>query len=263
MSSQDISMRELLEAGAHFGHQSRRWNPKMKPFIYQSRDNIHVIDLALTASGLREACEYIHDLAAEGGTVLFVATKRQAKELVKKAAMDCGMPFIVERWVGGMLTNWDTIQKNIDRLRLTKAQQASGELEHYTKKEQSLMMKEADRLQKIYEGLLDINKIPDAVFIVDVRKEKIGLKEAKRRAIPVIGVCDTNCDPSEVDIVIPANDDALKSIEYIVTKVSDAAQAGKKAAGAKASDKDKAEAIEGLKDEKPKRKTAKKSEETK
>ncbi len=251
-------MRELLEAGAHFGHQSRRWNPKMKPYIYQSRDNIHVIDLALTASGLREACEYVRDLAAEGGVVLFVATKRQAKDLVKKAAQDCGMPFIVERWVGGMLTNWDTIQKNIDRLRATKAQQASGELEHYTKKEQSLMMKESDRLEKIYEGLLDINKIPDVVFIVDVRKEKIGVKESKRRGIPVIGVCDTNCDPSDVDIVIPANDDALKSIEYIVTKVSDAVVAGKKAVGAKLTDKERSEKVEGLIDEKPKKKTKKK-----
>jgi small subunit ribosomal protein S2 len=224
---QDISLRELMEAGAHFGHQSRRWNPKMKPYIFQSKDNIHVIDLGLTAQGLREACEYVHDLTAAGGIVLFVGTKRQAKELLKTAAVDAAMPYVVERWVGGMLTNWDTILKNIARLKEFKRKTETGELAQYTKKEQSLIAKEMDKLEKVYEGLMDLDRIPDAIFIVDVRKEKIAVKEAKRRGIPVIGVCDTNCDPSLVDIVIAANDDAIKSVEYIVTKLSNAASAGK------------------------------------
>jgi small subunit ribosomal protein S2 len=260
MALQDISLRELLEAGAHFGHQSRRWNPKMKPYIYQSRDNIHVIDLTLTAQGLKEACEYVHDLTAAGGVVMFVSTKRQAKELVKKYAQEAGMPFVVERWVGGMLTNWDTILKNIARYKSYKQQKDSGELERYTKKEQSLIGKEMERLEAIYEGLLDLDKIPDAVFIVDVRKEKIGVKESARRGIPVIGVCDTNCDPSMVDIVIPANDDALKSIEYIVSKVATAASEGKKNTGSgSAKEADSTEAMASK--EKPKRKSKKTVEE--
>ena len=228
MSTQhDISMRDLLESGAHFGHQSRRWNPKMKPYIYQSRDNIHVIDLAQTAAGLKDACDYVRDLVAAGGTVMFVGTKRQAKELIKEQAKNANMPFVVERWVGGMLTNWDTIQKNIGRLKTFKRQFETGELTKYTKKEQSLMQKEMERLEKVYEGLVDTEKVPDALFIVDVRKEKIAVKEANRRGILVIGVCDTNADPSDVDIVIPANDDAIKSIEYIVSRISMAAAAGR------------------------------------
>jgi small subunit ribosomal protein S2 len=250
-TQQDISMRELLEAGAHFGHQSRRWNPKMKPYIYQSRDNIHVIDLAQTAQGLQEACDYIRDLIAAGGNVLFVGTKRQAKDLLKEHAKAAGMPFVVERWVGGMLTNWDTIQKNIGRYKTYKRQLETGELAQYTKKEQSLIAKETERLEKVYEGLVDIDKIPDVLFVVDVRKEKIAVKEAKRRGIPIIGVCDTNCDPTLVDIVIPANDDALKAIEYIVTRVTSAAAAGRAKVGTVK--KDDEEVTEDI-DAKPKRK---------
>lgn len=225
--TQDISLHELMEAGAHFGHQSRRWNPKMKSYIFQTKDNIHVIDLAQTAQGLKEACEYVHDLVAAGGNVLFVGTKRQAKDILKQAAVDSAMPFVIERWVGGMLTNWDTITKNIQRLKDYKKKRENGELAQYTKKEQSLIAKEIDSLEKVYEGLMLLDRIPDAVFIVDVRKEKIAVKEAKRRGIPVIGICDTNSDPTTVDIVIAANDDAIKSVEYIVNKVAQSAIAGK------------------------------------
>ncbi|MDQ3239215.1 MAG: 30S ribosomal protein S2 [bacterium] len=226
MASQDISMRELLEVGSHFGHQSRRWNPKMKPYIYQTRDQVHVIDLAQTAQGLKEACDYVRDLVAAGGKVLFVGTKKQAKDIIKVAASDAGMPYITERWVGGMLTNWDTIQKNIQRMLKWQKQIATGELDHYTKKEQSLITKELNRLTSIYEGLVGLDTVPDAVFIVDVRKEKIAVKESFRRKMSIIGVCDTNSDPSLVDIVIPANDDAHKSVEYIVTKIAEAAKSG-------------------------------------
>jgi small subunit ribosomal protein S2 len=257
MSTQDISLRELLEAGAHFGHQSRRWNPKMKPYIYQSRDNIHVIDLTLTASGLKDACSYLRDLSAAGGVVLFIATKRQAKELVRQYAKEAGIPFVTERWVGGMLTNWDTILKNIQRYKDYVKQRETGELDKYTKKEQSLINKETERLEKIYEGLLDLNKIPDAVFVVDVRKEKIAVREASRRGIPVLGVCDTNCDPTLVDIVIPANDDALKSVEYLVSKITQAVTEGKRSVGSE-SGKDK----EAAPEEKPAPKAKVKKEET-
>jgi small subunit ribosomal protein S2 len=254
MASQEISMRELLEAGAHFGHQSRRWNPKMKPFIYQSREGIHVIDLALTAQGLKEACDYVHDLVAQGGKVLFVGTKKQAKDIVKQAAIDAGMPFITERWVGGMLTNWDTILKNIQRMQKYQQQMETGEFSHYTKKEQSLITKEMTRLKSIYEGLVGLENIPDALFVVDVRKEKIAVKEAKRRGIALIGVCDTNSDPSMVDIVIPANDDAHKSVEYIVMKVAEAAKSG----GMKGTDDKDEEKPEVKEKEEVKEKKAKK-----
>jgi small subunit ribosomal protein S2 len=253
-TQQDISMRELLEAGAHFGHQSRRWNPKMKPYIYQSKDNIHVIDLAQTAQGLQEACDYVRDLIAAGGNVMFVGTKRQAKELIKEQAAAVGMPYVVERWVGGMLTNWDTIQKNIARYKTYKHQFETGELSKYTKKEQSLIAKETERLQSVYEGLVEFEKVPDAMFVVDVRKEKIAVREAVRRGIPVIGICDTNCDPTLVDIVIAANDDALKSIEYIVTRIAAAASSGRNTV--KATKKDDEEITE----EKPKRKPKAKKE---
>jgi small subunit ribosomal protein S2 len=253
-TQQDISMRELLEAGAHFGHQSRRWNPKMKPYIYQSRDNIHVIDLAQTAQGLKEACDYVRDLIAAGGNVMFVGTKRQAKELIKEQAAAAGMPYVVERWVGGMLTNWDTIQKNIGRYKTYKRQFETGELSKYTKKEQSLIAKETERLESVYEGLVEFEKIPDAMFVVDVRKEKIAVREAVRRGIPVIGICDTNCDPTSVDIVIAANDDALKSIEYIVTRIAAAASSGRNQV--KGSQKDDQVVTE----EKPKRKAKAKKE---
>ena len=243
MSAKNVDIKELFERGMHYGHLARRWNPKMKSYIYKEQDGIHVLDLTQTQVALQEAHNYIKDLVAQGGTILFVATKKQAKDYVKKTAIELGVPYVTERWVGGILTNWDTVKKNIDRLNDYKKNGAPQK--GLTKKEQLLLAKQMSRLDLLYEGLVGINKIPDALFILDVRRERLAVLEAKRTKVAIVGVCDTNSDPSDVSLVIPANDDAIKSIEYLVDTVADAIRAGRELAQVADANKDEAQKQNG------------------
>lgn len=225
MSTYNVDIKQLFERGMHYGHLARRWNPKMKSYIHKAQDGIHVLDLTQTVTALEESHDYIKDLVAQGGTVLFVATKKQARDYVKKTATELNMPYIVERWVGGILTNWETVKKNISRLSDYKKNGAGQK--GLTKKEQSILAKKMTRLEMIYEGLMNVDKLPDALFVLDVRREKLAVLEAKRCKVAIVGVCDTNSDPSDVSLVIPANDDAIKSIEFLIDSVSSAVRAGR------------------------------------
>ena len=222
-----ITMKELLEAGVHFGHQTKRWNPKMKAYIFGERNGIYIIDLAKTAKLFREAEQFTTNLAADGRTVLFVGTKRQAQDAVAEEAQRCGMFFVNQRWLGGLLTNFATIQRSLGRLRDLEAMETDGRYETLSKKEISQLEKEKRKLQKNLEGIRNMSRLPDALFVVDTRKEKIAVDEARKLKIPVIGVVDTNCDPDEVDYVIPGNDDALRSIRLFASKVADAVLSGR------------------------------------
>ena len=220
-------MKDLLEAGAHFGHQTKRWNPKMKPFIFGERNGIYVIDLTKTVARFQEAVAYVGDLASRGRTILFVGTKRQAQDVVAEEAARCGMYYVNQRWLGGLLTNFTTIQRSLARLRDLEAMETDGRFDSLSKKEIARSEKEQRKLQKNLEGIRNMSRLPDAIFVVDTRKEKIAVDEARKLKIPVIGIVDTNCDPDEVDYVIPANDDALRSIRLFTSKVADAALAGR------------------------------------
>jgi small subunit ribosomal protein S2 len=220
-------MQELLEAGVHFGHQTKRWNPKMKPYIFGQRNGIYVIDLGKTATLFQRAEDFVSRLAAAGQTILFVGTKRQAQELIREEAQRCGMYFVNQRWLGGLLTNFTTIQRSLARLRDLEAMETDGRYETITKKEIAQVEKEKKKLQKNLEGIRNMSRLPDAVFVVDTRKEKIAVDEARKLKIPVIGVVDTNCDPDEVDFVIPGNDDALRAIRLFAAKIADAVLAGR------------------------------------
>jgi small subunit ribosomal protein S2 len=220
-------MKDLLEAGVHFGHQTKRWNPKMKPFIFGERNGIYIIDLGKTARLFREAEQFAGQLAAEGKTVLFVGTKRQAQDAIAEEAERCGMFFVNQRWLGGLLTNFTTIQRSLARLRELEAMASDGRYETITKKEIARVEKEKRKLQKNLDGIRNMAKLPDAVFVVDTRKEKIAVDEARKLKIPVIGVVDTNCDPDEVDFVIPGNDDALRAIRLFASRIADAIIAGR------------------------------------
>jgi small subunit ribosomal protein S2 len=215
-------MKDLLEAGVHFGHQTKRWNPKMKPFIFGERNGIYIIDLGKTARLFKDAEQFAGQLAAEGKTVLFVGTKRQAQDAIAEEAQRCGMFYVNQRWLGGLLTNFTTIQRSLARLRELEAMATDGRYETITKKEIAKVEKEKKKLQKNLDGIRHMGKLPDAVFIVDTRKEKIAVDEARKLKIPVIGVVDTNCDPDEVDYVIPGNDDALRSIKLFASRIADA-----------------------------------------
>ena len=199
-----ISMKQLLEAGVHFGHQTRRWNPKMAPYIYTERNGIYIIDLQKSVGMVDDAYKAVSDIAADGGTILFVGTKKQAQDAIKAEAERCGMYYVNERWLGGMLTNFKTIQSRIKRLK---------DIE---------LKKECDKLEKNLGGIKDMKKLPDAIFIVDPKKERICVQEAHTLGIPLIGICDTNCDPEELDYVIPGNDDAIRAVKLIVSKMADA-----------------------------------------
>jgi small subunit ribosomal protein S2 len=223
MAEYAIDLKDLFERGVHFGHLARRWNPKMKPYIHKAQDGIHVIDLTQTKSALEEAHAYLRDLVAQGGIVLFVGTKKQAKDQIKKVAQELGMPYVTERWVGGLLTNWDGVKTNIQKLIQYKKSEAPKNL---TKKELKILDKRMVRLESIYEGLLSLEKLPDALFVLDTRKERLAVAEAVRMKIAVVGVCDTNADPSDVSLVIPANDDAVKSVEFLIEVVADAVRKG-------------------------------------
>ena len=222
-----IAIKDLLEAGVHFGHQTKRWNPKMKQYIFGARNGIYIIDLSRTAELFGKAEAFVRDLAAEGKTVLFVGTKRQAQDLVVEEARRCGMFFVNQRWLGGLLTNFVTIQRSIARLRDMEAMAEDGRYDTFSKKEIARIEKEKRKLHKNLDGIRHMSKLPDAVFVVDTRKEKIAVDEARKLKIPVIGIVDTNCNPDDVDYVIPGNDDALRSIRLFLTRIADAAIAGR------------------------------------
>lgn len=222
-----IAIKDLLEAGVHFGHQTKRWNPKMKPYIFGERNGIYIIDLGKTAKLFRSAEDFVQNVCSDGGTVLFVGTKRQAQDAVAEEAQRCGMFYVNERWLGGLLTNFTTIQRSLSRLRELEAMGTDGRYESLSKKEISGIEKEKKKIQKNLDGIRSMAKLPDAVFVIDTKKEKIAVDEARKLKIPVIGIVDTNCDPEEVDYVIPGNDDALRSIRLFTSKIADAIIAGR------------------------------------
>ncbi len=215
-------MKELLEAGVHFGHQTRRWNPKMKRYIYGGRNGIYIIDLHQTLKLFEEARQFIQDVASQGEVVLFVGTKKQAQEAVEDAAKRCGMYYVNQRWLGGMLTNLVTIRTRIARLNELKKMETDGVFEQLPKKEAALLREEYNKLERFLSGIKDMPKLPGAIFIVDLKKERIALAEARKLEIPVVAIVDTNCDPDEVDYVIPGNDDAIRAIKLISNKLADA-----------------------------------------
>ena len=218
----DITLQQLLEAGCHFGHQARRWNPAMKKYIYGERDGVHIFDLVQTKAGLNAAVELVKKLAKDGKIILCVGTKRQAQEAVKREAMRVGMPYVTQRWLGGMLTNFAQMQKRVYKLKDLKAKRESGELKKYTKREQLLIDREIAQLEKFLGGVADMGKLPDALLVVDTHREEVAVREANKMGIPVVGMVDTNGDPTRVDYIIPVNDDAVKSIELVVKAVASA-----------------------------------------
>ncbi|MDQ3347987.1 MAG: 30S ribosomal protein S2 [Acidobacteriota bacterium] len=222
-----IALKDLLEAGVHFGHQTKRWNPKMKAYIFGERNGIYIIDLSKTAKLFRDAEQFAASLAADGRTILFVGTKRQAQDAIAEEAQRSGMFFVNQRWLGGLLTNFSTIQRSLARLRDLEAMETDGRYESLSKKEIAQIEKEKKKLQKNLEGIRHMSRLPDALFVVDTRKEKIAVDEARKLKIPVIGVVDTNCDPDEVDYVIPGNDDALRAIRLFASRIADAIIAGR------------------------------------
>ncbi len=225
-----VTLKDLLEAGVQFGHKRRRWNPRMKPFIFTERDGHHIIDIRKTYEKLQEAYNFLKRLSSRGGTVLFVCTKKQGKEIVAEEAKRCGAFYMTERWPGGTLTNFETIRSRINRMKELMQMKETGEIEQYPKKEQLLMLKELEKLQKVFTGIMDMETLPDAVYIVDLVKEDIAFREAKRLEIPVIAIVDTNADPSQVDYPIPGNDDAIRSIALITKTLADAILEGKQGA---------------------------------
>ncbi|MFC0524167.1 30S ribosomal protein S2 [Pontibacillus salicampi] len=217
-----ISMKQLLEAGVHFGHQTRRWNPKMKKYIFTERNGIYIIDLQKTVKKVDEAFNYVKEIAENGGNILFVGTKKQAQESVKEEATRAGMYYINQRWLGGTLTNFQTIRKRINRLKDIERMEEDGTFEVLPKKETVDLLKEKDRLVKFLGGIKNMESLPDAMFIIDPRKERIAVAEAHKLNIPIIGIVDTNCDPDEIDYVIPANDDAIRAVKLLTSKMADA-----------------------------------------
>ena len=222
-----VSMKQLLEAGVHFGHQTRRWNPKMAPYIFTERNGIYIIDLQKTVKKLEEAYNFIHEIAADGGEILFVGTKKQAMDSIKEEAERCNMPFVNARWLGGMLTNFSTIKRRIKRLEQLKKMEEDGTFDLLPKKEVIKLKLEREKLEKFMGGITEMKKQPAAMFIVDPRKERIAVLEAKKLGIPIVAIVDTNCDPDEVDYVIPGNDDAIRAVKLIAGAMADAVIAGR------------------------------------
>lgn len=215
-------MKQLLEAGVHFGHQTRRWNPKMKKYIFTERNGIYIIDLQKTVKKVDEAYNYVKEIASNGGTVLFVGTKKQAQDSVRDEATRSGMFYVNQRWLGGTLTNFQTIRKRINRLKDIERMEEDGTFEVLPKKEVVNLLKEKERLVKFLGGIKEMTKLPDALFVIDPRKERIAIAEAHKLNIPIIGIVDTNCDPDEIDYVIPANDDAIRAVKLLTSKMADA-----------------------------------------
>ena len=222
-----VSMKQLLEAGVHFGHQTRRWNPKMAPYIFTERNGIYIIDLQKTVRKLEDAYNYVRDLSADNGTLLFVGTKKQAQDSIREEATRAGMPYVNARWLGGMLTNFKTIQNRIKRLQQLKTMKEDGTFDLLTKKEAAKLDLEIEKLEKFLGGITGMKKIPDAMFIVDPRKERIAVAEAHKLGIPIIAIVDTNCDPDEIDYVIPGNDDAIRAVRLISGAMADAVIEGR------------------------------------
>lgn len=222
-----VSMRALLETGVHFGHRTQRWHPRMKSFIFTERNGIHIIDLQQTITRLEDAYNVVRDCVADGGTVLFVGTKRQAQATIVEQAQRCGMPYVSERWLGGTLTNWRTIRQRIDKLHEYETQQELGAFDQLTKREALTMEREIAKMNERFGGVKEMAVLPDLVFVVDVRREKNAIEEANKLNIPVVAIVDTNCDPWPIDYIIPANDDAIRAIKLITTKLADAALEGK------------------------------------
>ncbi len=230
-----LSMKQLLEAGVHFGHQTRRWNPKMAPYIYTQRNGIYIIDLQQTVGLVDDAYKAVANIVADGGSILFVGTKKQAQDAVAAEAERCGEFYVNERWLGGMLTNFKTIQSRIKRLKEIETMEEDGTFDVLPKKEVIGLKKEEEKLQKNLGGIKEMKKLPAAIFVVDPKKERICVSEARKLHIPLIGICDTNCDPEELDYVIPGNDDAIRAVKLIVSKMADAvieAKQGMETAGA-------------------------------
>ena len=222
-----VTMRQLLEAGVHFGHQTRRWNPKMRPFIFGERNGIHILDLRQTLSKIEEGAELVRNTAAAGGNVLFVGTKKQAQAAIKEAADEAGMPYVNHRWLGGMLTNFQTIHKRILYMMELENMEHTGEMEALPKKERLRLRREHTKLEAVLGGVRSLNRPPDVVFVVDVNTEHIAVAEAHRLGIPIIAVVDTNCDPDNIDLVIPGNDDAIRSSQLVTRVISKAAAEGR------------------------------------
>lgn len=222
-----VTMKQLLEAGVHFGHQTRRWNPKMAPYIFTERNGIYVIDLQKTVQKLEEAYNFVKNLVMEGGTLLFVGTKKQAQATIEEEATRCGMFYVNQRWLGGMLTNYATISKRVERLKQLEAMEEDGSFAVLPKKEVIQLRLERAKLEKFLKGIKGMTKLPDALFVVDPRKERIAVSEARKLGIPVIAIVDTNCDPDEVDYIIPGNDDAIRAVKLIAGKMADAVLEGR------------------------------------
>ena len=221
-----ISMKQLLEAGVHFGHQTRRWNPKMAEYIFTDRNGIYIIDLQRTVKKVDEAYYFVRDLVSEGKTLLFVGTKKQAQEAVKEEAERCGMFYVNQRWLGGTLTNFQTIRKRIDRLHVLEKMEADGTFAVLSKKEVATLLHEKEKLEKFLGGIKDMKSLPAALYIIDPRKERIAVAEARKLGIPIIAIVDTNCDPDEIDYIIPGNDDAIRAVKLLTAKMAEAVMEG-------------------------------------
>ncbi len=222
-----VSMKELLEAGVHFGHRTRRWHPKMRSYIFTERNGIHIIDLQQTITRLQEACEGVKEVTSEGGVILFVGTKRQAQDTIAQAAESCGMPYVNQRWLGGTLTNFRTIRRRIDYLLDLEARYERGDFEGLPKKEALGIQREMERLNRRFGGIKEMRRLPDMIFIVDIHREDIAVREAEKLGIPILAMVDTNCDPDPIDYIIPANDDAIRAIRLITEKVAESAREGR------------------------------------
>ncbi len=222
-----ITMKQLLESGVHFGHQTRRWNPKMAEFIFTERNGIYIIDLQKTVKKMENAYEFVKELASEGKNILFVGTKKQAQESIEKEAKRCGMYYVNQRWLGGMLTNYNTIKKRIERLVELENMEEDGTFDVLPKKEVIQLRHEKEKLEKFLGGIKEMQGLPDVIYIVDPRKERIAIKEAQKLGIPIVGIVDTNCDPDEIDYLIPGNDDAIRAVKLITGKIADAVIEGK------------------------------------
>ena len=239
-----VSMKQLLEAGVHFGHQTRRWNPKMAQYIFTERNGIYIIDLQKTVKKLEEAYDFVRELSANGGTVLFVGTKKQAGDSIREEAERSGAYYVNARWLGGMLTNFETIRKRIRRLEQLRKMEADGTFERLPKKEVGKLQLEIEKLEKFLGGIKEMKKLPGALFIVDPRKERIAVAEAKKLNIPIVAIVDTNCDPDEIDYVIPGNDDAIRAVKLIAGVMADAIIEGRQGADAAAAEAAEAKAAE-------------------
>lgn len=223
-----VTMKQLLEAGVHFGHQTKRWNPKMKPYIFGARNGIHIIDLQKTVEYFKVAYSFVKEIGKQGGVILFVGTKKQAQDVIAEEALRVGLPYVNERWLGGMLTNFRTVKTSIDKMKEIERMEEDGYLAKLSKKEAIRLIKRKEKIKEYLNGLRDMENIPDALFVVDSKKERIAILEAKRLGIPVVGVVDTNCDPDDVDYIIPANDDAIRAVKLLASKIADAYEEGKR-----------------------------------